>query len=150
VPRELHAGLGLAHRGLGHLLTGADLLVVQARDHLARLDPVALAHGDLADAAGRLRGYRGIVAFDPAAHGDRARLTFRPGQEEVPHPKPARPAKNWSRKFSSVRSFPQRSLHRLLSHPPSSFFAFPLGQGSRQIRQELNKATNCEYLDSIG
>jgi hypothetical protein len=91
---------------------------------VARLYPVALAHGDLADAAGRLRGYRGIVAFDPAAHGDHARLTFRPARKKCHTPKPARLAKNWSRKFSSVRSFPQRSLHRWLSHrrPPSSPF----------------------------
>jgi hypothetical protein len=129
VPRELHAGLGLAHRSLGHLLTGADLLVVQARDHLARLVPVALAHGDLADAAGRLRGYRGIVAFDPAAHGDHARLTFRPGQEEVPHPETGEAREELVAEILISEKLPPALAPPLVESPPSSFFAFPLRKG---------------------
>jgi hypothetical protein len=96
---------------------------------VARLYPVALAHGDLADAAGRLRGYRGIVAFDPAAHGDHARLTFRPGQEEAPHPETGEAREELVAEILISEKLPPALAPPLVESPPSSFFAFPLGKG---------------------
>ena len=48
------------------------LLIVEHRDDLARLDPVAFPRGDIADAAGGLGGDGGVVALDPTAHADDA------------------------------------------------------------------------------
>jgi hypothetical protein len=85
---------------------------------VARLDPVALAHGDLADAAGRLRGYRGIVAFDPPANGDRARLTFRPGQEEVPHPETGEASEKLVAEILISEKLPPALAPPLVESPP--------------------------------
>jgi hypothetical protein len=83
---ELHAPVGLAHGGLGLLLAGADLLVVEDGDDLSGRDPVALAHGDLADPARGLGGHGRVVALDPAAHGDDAGRQVGRREEHVPHP----------------------------------------------------------------
>jgi len=64
--------LGLSDHRLRLLLAGAHLLVVEDGDDGAGLDPIALAHGDLADPAARLRRDRGVVALDPPAHRDHA------------------------------------------------------------------------------
>ena len=43
-----------------------DLFVVKCGDHLTGLDLIALAHGDLTNAPGGLRGYRRVIAFELA------------------------------------------------------------------------------------
>ena len=63
--RKLHTGFGLAHGGFGHLLAGADLLIVERCDDLAGLHVIALAHGDLADPARGLGAHGRVVALDP-------------------------------------------------------------------------------------
>ena len=76
--------LGLANGGLGLLLAGADLRVVEHGDDLSGRDLVALPHGDLADPPGRLGPDRGVVPLDSSAHGNHAGRHGGPGQEEAP------------------------------------------------------------------
>src|SRR6185436_1134789 len=57
-------------RGLGLLLSRADLLVVEERQHLARLHWVAFADAHLAESAAGLGGHRGVVSLDAPAYGD--------------------------------------------------------------------------------
>ena len=89
VPGQLHARLGLPHRGRRLLLAGADLLVVEQGEDLAGLDAIALAHGDLADAARGLGGDRRVVALDAPAHRDHARRQVGRSQHEAPGREPA-------------------------------------------------------------
>jgi hypothetical protein len=76
--------LGLSHRRLGLLLAGPDLLIVQQRDRLTGLHPVALADRDLADASRGLRGDGGIVALDPSADRDHPRREVGRREEDAP------------------------------------------------------------------
>ena len=80
----LSARLGLADGGLGLLLAGADLRVVEHGDDLSGRDLVALAHGDLSDPPGRLGPDRGVVPLDSSAHGNHAGRHGGPGQQQAP------------------------------------------------------------------
>ena len=84
VLREPDARVGLPHRGFGLLLARAHLLVVDRRDHLARVDAIAFAHGDADDATAGLGRDEGVVALDPAAHRQHDRLARRRRREHAP------------------------------------------------------------------
>ena len=65
-------------------LARAHLLVVEHRQHLTRLDAIAFAHGDLADAARSPGRHRRVIALDPPAHRDHAWRNGGRGEEETP------------------------------------------------------------------
>jgi len=84
-----HPRLGLTNRGHRLLLARANLLVVEDRDHLPRLDAIAFPHGDLADPPRRLRGDGGVVALDASAHREHARRQRGRREHEAPDGEPA-------------------------------------------------------------
>lgn len=91
-------GLGLGELGLGRrqprrrlpklcfrlLLPGPDLLVVERRDDIAHIHPVALSDGNLLDPSGGLGSDRRVVALDPPAHRDHSGGQRGRREKEVP------------------------------------------------------------------
>jgi hypothetical protein len=55
----------------------------------------------------------------------------------VPHPETGEASEELVAEILISEKLPPALAPPLVESPPSSFFAFPLGQGSRKIRQEL-------------
>jgi hypothetical protein len=66
--RATQTGLGLRDVRLRLIHARFELFVVERGDHLAGLDLIAFAHGDLTNAPGGLRGDRRVIALDAAAY----------------------------------------------------------------------------------
>jgi hypothetical protein len=81
---SLRPGLGPFDRYTRPLLAGAHLLIVKHREDLPRIDTVALADAHFEDAATRLRGDGGIIAFDSSAERNRSIVAI-PALEEPRH-----------------------------------------------------------------
>jgi hypothetical protein len=88
---ELGAGgiqLGLhgGHGGIGLLLAGGELGVLEAGEELAGLHAVAFPHLHLGDAPGELAGHGGVVALDAPVGLDQAFGQRRGAGEVLPGP----------------------------------------------------------------
>ena len=64
------AGAGRLDGGARLIFPGANLGIVERRDHLTGFDAVAFLHVDRGDATRHLRRDRGVVAFDASAECD--------------------------------------------------------------------------------
>jgi hypothetical protein len=72
VTRGARLRFGVGQGGARLILAGADLVIVQNRNDVARIDGIAFAHADLQDAAAQLGRDRRFIGFDAATERDDA------------------------------------------------------------------------------
>jgi hypothetical protein len=105
--RLIERPLRLAHQGFGLLERGFEIAGIHHRDHLARLDDVALVDKELGDAAGELGVDIDLIGFEPpVARGEAGRQA----QLMLLPPEPSTPAAATS---SSMARSASRGFRRL-------------------------------------